>query len=319
MKSNKPVDKARMHGHCRLLVLLAAVFAWPAVLLAETPPLADVHVHYNWSQAEIFTPAAVLKRLRDNNVEFAVVSSSPPELALKLADAGKGRVIPLFQPYLDAEGRHFWFYDKRVLPLARQALESGRYRGIGELHLIAGIGPSKDNRILNGLIQLAQRYDVPVLVHTETSDHRYFLPLCRKYPAVRFQWAHAGGLLGPEQVGALMAACPNVWVDFSARDPMKYVLTPIVGEDGALLPGWLPLIKRYPQRFMIGTDPVWPIEDRNHWDEPDTGWDKLAELVRFHHRWLSRLPPDLARKLRVENARQFYQYALKPQLQGPQP
>jgi predicted TIM-barrel fold metal-dependent hydrolase len=149
-------------------------------------------------------------------------------------------------------------------------------------------------------------------VHTETSDHRFFLPLCRKYPEVRFQWAHAGGLLGPEQVGALLAGCANVWVDFAARDPWKYIRSQIVDENGHLLPGWLALIQRYPDRFMIGSDPVWPIENRNPWDEADTGWDMLAELIQFHHRWLAELPPELAQKLRVENARRFYAYALKP-------
>jgi hypothetical protein len=295
-----------------LLAGIGLVLAITVVAAESNPPIADVHVHYNWSQAEIISPGEVVKRLDANNIEFTVVSSSPPELALDLAAAGKGRVIPLFQPYLDAEGRYFWFHDKRVLPLARAGLASGQYKGIGELHLIAGIGPNRDNLVLNGLIQLAEQYDVPVLVHTETSDHRFFLPLCLKYPAVRFQWAHAGGLLGPDQVGALLAACENVWVDFSARDPMKYIRSQIVDKDGYLLPGWLALIKRYPDRFMIGSDPVWPIENRNPWDEADTGWDRLDELIQFHQHWLAKLPPDLAQKLRVENARRFYHYALKP-------
>jgi len=273
---------------------------------ADTTPFADIHLHYNWSQVQNVTPEQAVQRLRDNHVVLASVSSSPPELALELARHGNGMIIPFFQPYLDGEGGDFWFRDQRVLPGTRAALQSGLYKGIGEIHLVPGIGASPRNETVIGLLRLAREFDVPVLIHTEASSHLYFQPVCQGNPQVRFLWAHAGGLLTPEQVGQLLDSCSNVWVDLSARDDWRYIRTPIVDENGHLLADWVTLLERYPDRFMVGSDPVWPVEDRNSWHTDDTGWDRLAEYINFHRRWLAALPAELARKVRLENARLFF-------------
>ena len=128
---------------------------------ADTTPFADIHLHYNWSQVQNVTPEQAVQRLRDNHVVLASVSSSPPELALELARHGNGMIIPLFQPYLDGEGGDFWFRDQRVLPGTRAALQSGLYKGIGEIHLVPGIGASPRNETVIGLLRLAREFDVP--------------------------------------------------------------------------------------------------------------------------------------------------------------
>jgi hypothetical protein len=97
-----------------------------------------------------------------------------------------------------------------------------------------------------------------------------------------------------------------VWVEFSARDKWKYVNSPIVDDQGQLLPGWVSLLQLYPDRFMTGSDPLWPVEFRNNWDTADTGWDMLDELIDFHRRWLNGLPPELAEKVRLRNAQAFF-------------
>jgi len=301
------IGGAVQHFTAATLAIGLLLATWAAVA-DEPAPFADVHLHFNWDQAEQLTPAQAIQRLTDNRVVLAVVSSTPPELALELRRAGGDWVIPLYRPYLDAQGRHRWFVDERVLDGARQALASGKYLGIGEFHLIPGIGPRKDNKVLHGLVQLGIEYDVPVLVHTEASDYRYFLPLCSRYPKARFLWAHAGGLLSPDQVAALLRACPNVWVDLSARDPWRYVDTPITDADGRLLPQWTELLQAFPDRFMTGADPVWPVEDLQHWSIPDAGWERLGEFLAFHRRWLSFLPADLAENIRLKNAQRFFNH-----------
>lgn len=290
-----------------LLSVLAACSSMPAQ--EQLPPFSDVHLHYNWDQAESLTPAKAIQQLRDNNITLAVVSSTPPELALALRKAGGPWVVPFFRPYLDAQGRHRWFVDDRVLPAARQALASGQYYGIGEFHLIPGIGPRKDNEILHGLISLAIEYKVPVLIHTEASDPRYFQTICQRHPQARFLWAHAGGLLSAAQVATLLEACPNVWVDMSARDNYRYILTPVTDSQGLLLPEWIKVISTYPDRFMTGADPVWPVEEIQHWSTTDSGWSKLTEFVRFHRRWMKSLPVEVEEKVRHSNAIRFFSYA----------
>lgn len=289
-----------------LATLLAPVTAPVAAGGAGPAPVADTHLHYTWSQAELVSPEQAVAILRRNGVELAVVSGLPPELALRLAEAGGDWIRPIFGVYLDALGRETWYRDDRALQAARVALASGRYHGIGEVHLHAGLPPARDNPRLEGLITLAGEYQVPFLIHTDTSNYRYFLPICRKFPQTRFQWAHAGGILPAAQVAALLEACPNVWAELSARDPWRHVSAPITSADGRLLPEWEALVRTYPTRILIGSDPVWPVARRDSWDQPDSGWLRLDDFLGFHRGWSAALPSPLRQQILRENARALY-------------
>lgn len=291
-------------------LFLALGVSLPGVA-ADNAPLADVHLHYHWDQTENTDAEDAVRILRQQNVVLAVVSSIPPEMALELRQAAGDWVLPFFMPYLGPSERFRWFRDQRVLPAARRALESGEFVGIGEVHLIAGMGPGLKNEILHGLFKLAIEFEVPLLIHIETSSHRYFLPLCRQYPQARILLAHAGGLLDAKEIGQLMHACRNIWVEFSARDHWRYIESPIVDDEGRLLAGWRALIEKYPHRFMIGSDPVWPVDGRHRWDEADTGWLKMPEYLDFHRKWLSYLPAPLRNKVMRQNAQQFFAIAGK--------
>jgi hypothetical protein len=299
----------RSHLRRWLLANLALVLLCASLVPAyarKLPPIADVHLHYTWDQVDVTSPRQAVAALKRNNVVLAVVTGTPPDLALEIARAGGDRIVPIYGPYLSGYGRRDWFTDPRTLRAARAALASGKYFGIGEVHLRAGLGPRRDNPIFTGLIELAIEHDVPVLIHTESSSHLYFQPLCQNYSKARFLWAHAGGLLNASQVGTLMKLCPNVWVELSARDRWRYTVTPIVDDQGRLLPEWEALLKEYPQRFMIGSDTVWPVDPSHRWDESDTGWKKIDDYLGFHRHWLSFLPEQLARQVRLENAQRFF-------------
>jgi predicted TIM-barrel fold metal-dependent hydrolase len=286
------------------LVLLMSVSAYGDNDSAPfAPQFADIHLHFNWDQKEIISAQTVVERLQKNNVVLALVMGVPSELALELADAGGAWIKPFFSPYLTPAHRNYWSVDDKVLDEAQKALASRAYKGIGEVHLWSDLGPRRDNRIFNGLIQLAQRYDVPFMIHTEASSHEFFRPICQQYPRVKFMWAHAGSKLNAQQVGALLEQCPNVWPEVSVRDPWRY--HSLVDDDGRLLPGWRELMIKYQDRFMTGTDPVWGVTRGQRWDEPDEGWDHYDELLQFHRDWLRQLPPEVERKIRLDNARAF--------------
>jgi predicted TIM-barrel fold metal-dependent hydrolase len=285
--------------------ILLPLLAWAGLSACHSlPPMADVHLHYNWDHAELIRAEAAVAKLRDNHVVLAVVFSVPSEQARELVEAGGDWIIPFYSPYYDARNRHSWFHDPQVVEKTRAALASGYYQGIGEVHLVSTIGPRRDNPVFQGLLALAEEYRVPVNLHTEASSYRYLLPICEGHTKVRFIWAHAGGVMGPADVAGLFARCDNVWVEFSARDPWRY--GNLTDQAGRLLPGWAELIAAHPGRFMIGTDPVWNAQQVYRWYEADEGWDHYTQLNHYHRAWLVQLPEPLQRRLLLDNAKAFF-------------
>jgi predicted TIM-barrel fold metal-dependent hydrolase len=157
------------------------------------------------------------------------------------------------------------------------------------------------------LAKLAETHEIPLLIHTETSSPDYMRGLCQHYPKTRVLWAHAGALLKPAVVADIMADCPNVWIELSARDPWRFVNTPITDDNRRLLPARRHLIENYPDRVMVGSDPVWPVDVLDRWDEPDSGWEQYPRFIGFHRDWIRQVPAGLAQKMLLDNARDFFQ------------
>ena len=298
--------------HRTVLILVAGMIGLAgcqSVTQPEMTPFADIHLHYNWDHDEYYTPEQAIEDIRKHNVVLAAVSSVPSDFALKLADAGKGWIVPFYTPYYDAGNRLDWFFDLKVVDKTRQAMQSGKFYGIGEVHLVAGVGPRRDNPVLLGLFALAEEYNVPVLIHTDSSSYRYMLGVCEKYPNIVFQWAHAGSILKPEGLTHVMEACPNVWPEMSARDPWHY--GDFLNEDGSMPTEWRDWFIRYQDRIMTGIDPVAGGHQVYRWYEADEGWKHYAEYHAYHRRWLAQLPPEVEEKIRLTNAQRFFDYALK--------
>ena len=280
---------------------------------ADGPPrIADIHLHWKWNQKEVTAATQAVRILSDQNVGLAVVTGTPPELALELQELAPDTVLPIYGIYRIPGEWSNWHHDQDLLKRVRRALESGRYFGIGEIHMIGGFISDWKNPVIAGLFDLAAEFDVPVLVHTEFSRANYTLGMCQAYPQTRFLWAHAGSMLKPAEVQRVLDGCANVQVELSARDPWRHRANPIADEKGQLLPTWLELVGRYSDRFMIGSDPVWPVDRLNPWDEPDTGWQELPRFLDFHRTWLSALPEDQADAIRWKNARRFFGLADEP-------
>ena len=271
-------------------------------LQAQTP-VADMHLHYKWTQQEVTSPAAAIGLLDQENIVMGVVIGTPAELALELGSLAPGRIVSIFSPYREGGDWHRWAFDADTVTRARAALASGRYRGIGELHVIGGFAPPLEKAVvLQQLMQLAAEYAVPVMLHTEFSRPDFMLQLCRQFPDTRILWAHSGAVLEPDAVAAVLERCSNVWGGLGARDPWRFVNNPLTTDDGILLPGWKALLLKYPDRFMVGSDPVWPVDQLDRWDESDSGWQELGRFWAFHRGWLAQLPQDVARQIGCENA-----------------
>jgi hypothetical protein len=291
-------------------VLFALVVLCSAFVSAEedSAPLADVHLHWKWNQKEVTSPQQAIDILRENQVKLAVVTGTPPELALELKALAPDLVVPIYGVYRIPGEWSNWYRDPSLLERTREALSSGDYRGIGELHMIGGFISDWKHPNISGLFHLAAEFDVPVLVHTEFSRANYIIGFCQAHPKTRFLWAHAGSILSPEEVERVLQACSNVWVELSARDPWRHVARRI-DHEGRLKPAWRQLVTEYAERFMVGSDPVWPVERLNPWDEPDTGWQELPKFLHFHREWLRQLPVAIAAKVRIQNAQAMFDFS----------
>ncbi|MDT8404964.1 amidohydrolase family protein [Sulfuriflexus sp.] len=274
----------------------------------DLPPLADVHVHYKWSQVEVTSPEEAVKAMQRNDVALAVVFGTPPELVLNLQGDARLQLVHFFQPYLQPFLKSNWFLNKRAPAAVREALASGKYHGVGEIHVSDGIGPRMDSEVFNSILQIAAEFDAPVNLHTNASNFEYMRRICTRHSKTKFIWAHAGGLQA-DGVGKLLSHCDNVWVEFSARDDLKSVSgIPVAEVNGHLQAGWLELMQRYSQRFMIGSDPIWPVTEIDSWHTADSGWQTVDHVYAYHRRWLATLPTALAERVRFRNAAELFLY-----------
>lgn len=273
---------------------------------SEPSPIADIHLHWKWNQKEITSAEQALATLDAQNVRLAIVTGTPPQLALELQALAPERIVAIYGPYRIPGEWSTWYRDKDLIERVRTALASGQYHGIGELHMIGGFVTHWRKPLIAELFRLAAEFDVPVLLHTEFSRADYTLGLCQAYPETRFLWAHAGAMLAPAEVRRVLDGCDNLHAELSARDPWRHVANPIVDQEGTLLPAWRELILDFSDRLMVGSDPVWPVEQLNPWDESDSGWQELPRFLGFHRSWLSQLPDDVDEAIRWRNAFRFF-------------
>ena len=259
----------------------------------------DSHIHYNWDQAEIISAPEIINKLIKANVGLAIVSSTPSHLALELQQAGGKRIVPFFSPYIHEMGKSDWYLSNEVVVHAERGLRQKQYFGIGEVHFMAGYPPNPKNKVFLRLVELAKQFKVPMLIHVDSANEKYFLNICQPHPEVRFVFAHAGGNLRPAHIESILKKCPNTLVDFAARDPWRY--GGLTNEKGLLLPGWRQIVMDYPDRFITGTDPVWRVTRTQSWDQADDGWDHFEELLDFHKKWLNGLPKQVRVKISRDN------------------
>ena len=263
----------------------------------------DSHIHYNWDQAEIISTQDIVGKLVKADVGLAIVSSTPAHLALELRQAGGEWIVPFFSPYIHELGKRDWFLNTEVVTQAERGLRQKQYFGIGEVHFMAGYSPGPQNNVFLGLVELAKKFKVPMLIHVDAADEKYFLNICQRHPRVSFVLAHAGGNLYPEHIESIIKKCPNVLIDFAARDPWRY--GGLTNEKGHLLSGWKQIVMRYPDRFITGTDPVWRVTRTQSWDQPDDGWDHFEKLLDYHKQWLSDLPKQVQIRITRENVKKL--------------
>ncbi|MDD1013387.1 amidohydrolase family protein [Pseudomonas rubra] len=214
-----------------------------------------------------------------------------------------------FHPFLSG----FNPVDKNAVAHIERMLElyPGLWQGIGEVFtrhddltaLTSGDTPRANNEAMTRIYHLAAEQDLPVLIHSNITSKRERNPLylaeieepLRNHPHTRFIWAHAGTSMEIHRhqtrldfllptLSRLLEDYPNLYVDLSWSVLRPYLLD----DQGKPRAQWLELVKRFPERFMLGSDVVGRFAS-------------LGEQMQGFDVFLDALPADIAQKVARDN------------------
>ena len=221
----------------------------------------DAHVHLN-------DPAMQRALMAEYGISRAVVfwgRNSGNESVLAAAEAAPDLFIPFAS--VSPERRSYrasWAGDGQAM-LAELAslLATGRFRGIGEVspvHFPSAGFPEADFSPLSpamlGIMALARRHDVPVMIHCEVTRITEFSELLERFSDVTVIWAH-GGYTPLFLAERMLKRHPNLVYELSARTWPRHPRSPdytIFRNEREVWPEWLSLIEAMPDRFIVGSD-----------------------------------------------------------------
>ncbi|MES2482800.1 MAG: amidohydrolase family protein [Pseudomonadota bacterium] len=270
-------------------MLLAATVTMAPAWAQYRGPLFDAHLHYNveaWDgQAGPHPPADVVERMRRNGVRAIIANSRPNAGTLALAGSPLAReagvqVVPFVRLYRNRADYDNWYRDesiyRMVLDLLERGTPAGPYRGIGEFHLYDSANARQP--VARKLMALAEERQLAVLAHVDDAAIDLLMAAAPSGGAkLRLIWAHSGiGGASPARVDQLLARYPLLMGELSYRPGLTC-------DEGRLCPEWRALLRKYPGRFMLGSD-TW-INAR---------WDQYDALMTGYRTWLADLPADVA-------------------------
>lgn len=267
-------------------LLLLALLLRPSLPLAG--PLFDAHLHYDADHLGAMPPEAVLARLDGSDVRHALVTGMPPRTVLELHRVAPQRIIPLLGVYRRPGDKRDWHADAGLPEWVERALETGPWRGIGELHVLA---PHRHSPVLRRLAELAVAHDLPLLLH---ADPAVVDTLYETVPGVILIWAHAGTYPYPELIADYLTRYPRLHVDLSVRDAR-------IAPGGELDDAWYRLLVEHSDRFLVGVDTF-----------SLSRWQDYGRVVGDIRRWLEQLPPEAAARLARDNAARLFEKAASP-------
>jgi predicted TIM-barrel fold metal-dependent hydrolase len=245
----------------------------PPVASTNPIPFTDAHVHLNDS-------AALLRLMQETHVGRAIVFWGRASSNATILEAARGhpdRLIPFVSvsPERAAYRERWTRNDTALLGELDGELRTGGYAGIGEISVVHFPGegfPEADfdpaGPMMRGIMTLAERHRVPVMIHCEITRLDALSRLLRDFPTVTVLWAH-GGYTPYFLAARMLDAHPNLIYELSARTWAEHPRSPdytILRNATDVWPRWLELIERYPQRFVIGTDAAQRGNDREKVD-----------------------------------------------------
>lgn len=203
--------------------------------------------------------------------------------------------------------------DKNSAVHIRRTLEMNPdfWQGIGEVFtrhddvtaLMHGDTPRANNEAMMKVYRVAAEFDLPILLHSNITSKRERNPLyleeledaVSQNPDVRFIWAHAGTSMELHRhqeeldfllplVTRLLAKHDNLYIDLSWTLLEPYLVDSLAKPRA----DWLTLFKKYPTRFVLGSDVV-------------GRFSSLGETMQGFEPILQALPADVAQAIAKDN------------------
>lgn len=307
---HEPIHYINVHGHIVPLgpefppkSKMAVKFGFPGIPVDEFFASMD-----RWG-VDIFinelSPTTIWKGGTHDDYGIPKLSELYPRRIFSLYG---GKALRLLYRVVE-QGSYTTRHEQKFVRLIEQAMQSGKYKGFGEigLHHMQSIKRSNmtikaDHPWMLKLADIAAKYDFPIDIHMEATDDT--LPALERLLAhnrkTKIVWAHAGW-------SELGNATADVWVRLMARHSNLYGSikhrslnnkygsrkVALRDRDGRIEADWLHLLERFPDRFMIGSDiaPGIFVKHGNY----------LEHLKRMQ-KFLRRLPPHLLGPIARDNA-----------------
>lgn len=228
---------------------------------AERFLFVDAHVHLNNlpMQLELMqrwgaSHAVVFWGGRSSNESVAEAARQHPGVLIPFASISPERTA--YRPQ--------WEHNSETL-LQRldDMLATGQFRGIGEISAVhfpsTGFAETDfgvTGPMMIGIMELARKHKVPVMVHVESTRMADLEVLLQRFPDVPVIWAH-GGYTPLFIARRMLDRYPNLYYELSARTWALHPRSPdytILRDGERVWPEWLALIEAMPARFMVGTD-----------------------------------------------------------------
>ena len=217
--------------------------------------LTDVHNHD--ASGDYWNRSGMWDRDRVRRVVlFGDVSESSAirtdEAAWRAYLQDPARIVPYFSG--------FDLHDKSSLDVVRDNLEQG-YFGLGEIAAASTNSPVvsqvewKGSDPMDGYLpqiyELCAEYKAPILLHIDPLSGEPLVKLeeaLDAYPETIFILGHINAFNSPSNVEALMENHPNLYADFFAG------FTDLNSASGFSLADYVPVIKKFSDRFLLSTD-----------------------------------------------------------------
>ncbi|MNB71011.1 Amidohydrolase [compost metagenome] len=214
----------------------------------------DIHNH------DAADPAAIQREREEYGVDRIVLFGNISEPSAKYTDQLAWDEYKKTPANLYPSFAGFPIYEDEGVTIVQDKLEKG-YMNIGEVAAASTYSeavsrlPWKSQHPNDGnfpkIYDLAAKYKVPVLLHIDPPSGepiKHLEEALDQHPDTTIIFGHANAYNTPENIESLISKHPNLYIDFFAG------FTAYNSGSTNKLEDFVPLIEKYPDRFMISTD-----------------------------------------------------------------